>query len=137
MKKVSKKNKTKKIFIQDWGTYSNETIVSIGSSPGEVKRFMEKAKIKKEPKEWLLRKFDELENIKPSESGFCLLSDKGWTFLWLRDFDDTWDFWSTLIHEISHLIDHVLREHKLMWKETEACAYQTEYLFNSIRRKIK
>lgn len=52
----------------------------------------------------------------------------------LRPFQDSWQWWETLIHELNHLVDG-MAEAQAFEKEWEAKAYLQEYLFHEIRRK--
>lgn len=134
-KRVSKKSK-KSLFIQGHGTYSNETIVAIGSTNAEILAYAKRIKAKPDAIKWI-ETWVGNENIL-SESGWIRYqSEGGWTVMWLRPFnDDCWEYWETLIHELVHLVDFLLGDQKRMKDESEARAYQTEFLFRSIRRKL-
>lgn len=139
MKKRQVKPKTK-IFVQTHGTYPNETLVCVGGTLADAIKYAKRIKAKKGFIEWLetCDREDKENQATPSQSGYVrYLTDKGFTFMWLKPFEDTWDFWETLIHELSHLVDFVLTEQKRMGKETEARAYHLEYLFREIRRELQ
>lgn len=133
-KRNVKQSKKHQIFIQGWGTLNNETLVCVGCEHKEVIAFAKKNKIKAEAITWLEHHFSTLPEH-PSTTGYTI-SDVSGTFLWLREYEDSWDYWETLIHEISHMLDFVFEDRK-MTKETEARAYQHEYLFRQIRRKLQ
>lgn len=135
-KKVLKPFKT--YWIQGWGTYSAETLVCIGGyTHDEVVKIMKKIKAK----ENIIAEFN--KNKKEHDEKWLNGSNDGvlWhhesaTLLWIKSWNNTWDNFDTLVHEVSHMVDIVMRDGKKMEGETEACAYQTEYLFKNIRRKI-
>lgn len=133
------KKPVKMIFLQTHGTYQNETLVLVGVTIGEAIKFAKRGRYKKDFVEWLIEVEQECKENGglPSESGFFYYDKKkGYTTLWLNPFEDTWDFWETLIHELSHIVDFVLTEQKKMGPESEARAYHLEFLFREIRRKI-
>lgn len=133
MKKRSRRPK-KLVFIQDWGSYSNETVVAVGATHKDVMDFVAKLRLEKGIIKWLEDLKDITEKI---EDKAYTVSRDGRTLLWMPAYEDCWEYWETLIHEINHLIDFVLVERKRMSPETEAKSYQFEYLFRSIRRKLQ
>ncbi len=52
-----------------------------------------------------------------------------------RDWEYTSYFLKVLVHEVSHMVDDIAK-HKNLTKETEAKAYLSEYLFDTIRREL-
>lgn len=139
MRKKTKPRKQKRsskplLFVQNHGTLSNETLVAIGATGDEMVAYLKRIKANKGMIEWVRT----WKDSKPSPTGWVRTeSEKGWTVLWLRAYEDTWDYWEVMIHELSHLMDFVMNDQKSMQGETEARAYQAEYLFRSIRRKIQ
>lgn len=137
---ANKKPPYPRIFLLSHGTYANETIVAIGAAMPEVIRYAKRIGAKKDAVAWLetCHKEDLENHTTPSESGYIREAPAGgYTLMWLKPFEDCWEFWETLIHELSHLVDFVLSDQKRMAKETEARAYQIEYLFRQVRRKLK
>lgn len=137
---MTKPNKTKGSFIQDWGTYGDETFVCVGLTKKEILQHAKKLELKKDYIAWLSYKLDELDesSTRPYDDAFCLIrDDEPYTFLWMGEYNDNWDYWGLLIHECCHLIHARIMRHRQMWSEDEAIAYQMEYMFQSIRRKIQ
>lgn len=52
-----------------------------------------------------------------------------------KDWHGTNDDLRTLVHEVSHMVDSIA-EYKNLLKETEARAYLSEYLFDTIRKSL-
>lgn len=136
-KKLRKKKSQKAYFIQDWGSYSNETLVVVAMNGDEILSAMKRLKIKKD----VIDKFKE-EKVTLDRSWFvnnncamCWIYE-GRTILWLRDWKEDWDHYETLLHECFHLIHNVLQVNKNMANEDEGCAYELEFLFRSMRRKL-
>ena len=130
----SKKKQKPIVFLQDTGIYSNEIVLSFGASKEEILKYLKSHKIKKEAIEWI-EKDENLFKIF-SENNACLAFDRGRMIGLFKHFEDTWEFWETLIHELHHAVNY-LTENKRMEKEVEAQAYLQEYLFRSIRRKLQ
>lgn len=124
-------------FIQGWGTYPNETLVIIGHNADEITKVMRlEGCLPDAIKVWEKdidehREFLSQDNFK----GCVIVDKKNRSILWLRDWTASWDNYDTLVHEISHLVFALLGERKML-TETEAIAYQTEYLFREIRRHL-
>ena len=62
--------------------------------------------------------------------------DEGRTIMSFGNWANDWRHWDGLLHEVTHLIHAVLGHSKNMMDEDEARAYQTEFLFREIRRKL-
>lgn len=135
--KLKKKKRTKAYFIQNWGTYSNQTFVVVGMKGKEILRAMKRAKLVKEAITDFEKEHEELDKswLVDGHNGMCWIKD-GRSLLWVREWKDDWDHHETLIHEIFHLVHAVLQKGKNMANEDEACAYQQEYLYRQIRRNI-
>jgi len=136
--KRKRTNKNKKVFyIQDWGTYSNQSIVTVGMSYEEMLTTMKRKKLNKS----IVKAFEKDEQgVKQSmagANGFCW-SDQitGGTVIAFEDWENNWQHWDCLLHEIVHAIHAILDRNKNMASEDEGRAYQTEYLFREIRRHL-
>ena len=122
-------------FLQRWGSYSNETLVIVGATKGEIIAFMKRLDVKEE----IIARF---ERNGPTDDDADQLAyvwnppGTGVTLLYFKDWVNDWDHWDTLLHETNHLIHHVLVKSKGMHEEPEAQAYQQEFLFRTIRRKL-
>lgn len=123
----------KKIFIQDWGTYSNETLVCINVSFDEIVKWTIKNKYKVPV---LIQEPEETRECIKEAPGFVVIGSDHTSLLWMKEFRDKWEFYETLMHEVHHLV-HGIFSHKRMLHEKDANAYQFEYLFREIRRKLK
>ena len=121
----------KKIFIQNWGTYQNETLVCIGVNIKEIKYYCMRNKLIFNNN--VLHTLE--KNINKTLLGFVLVNDDGTSFLWLKEFKNKWKYYETLMHELHHLV-FIIFGNKLMESEMEAQAYQFEYLFREIRKNL-
>ena len=123
-------------FIQDWGTYNNETLVVVGYTFDEVVRIMERNDFDKK----IIEEFKDSDIkgcMNPAFSGLVLDFSNGATILWFAKFDiGDWDCFDVLAHECLHLVQRVLIKHRGIEDEEEAHAYQLEYLIKGIRTKI-
>lgn len=127
------------MFIQDYGTYRNEILVMAGiTDKQEVYKYLKKNRVKPDISKWILNDFNEWkEAIEKKQKGlFCWNEECSGTVLFLRSFEDTWDYWEVLMHEAHHIV-HQMASAKMMLKEMDAQAYLFEYLFHSIRRKLQ
>lgn len=136
-KRVRKTSKVRS-FIQDWGTYSNQTLVVVGMNHKQIIAKMKQMHLNKE----IIQEFDksgkdkdDIELIKGANA-FCWLDEHGRSVLSFVKWDGSWVDYDTLVHETYHLVYSILHKHKNMKKEEEACAYQMEYLFRNIRKKL-
>lgn len=129
------KTHKKNIFIQDSGIFYNEFVVCTGISAEELKKY---AKAEKLNKNFFKVIFDDGEYQKPEQRMAYTYSNAESNIVYLvsfPDFEDTWDFWNHVLHEVVHVVQANERKSGL-FKEDEARAYLTEYLFTNIRRKL-
>lgn len=143
LKKKKKKSPPpfKAIFIQGWGTYNNETLVVVGMS---VKEFMGRINVGKTGLgvnqkfyDWLVsRKENFTRSIALDNLGFFKDSPEGGSMLWLKEWDNSWDTGYTLMHELHHAVHFILGYNKGMQEECEALAYQQEWLFKAIQKRL-
>lgn len=141
-KKGTKGVKGKKIrpakqgWTQSTHQWNKDIFVCTGYSAKEIVGAIKKQKAVK----WMV------EFVEKEQTGWQKLIDANCAFvsaeekhcamvLRLRAFTDSWDFWETLIHEISHVVD-MMAENQAFEKETEARAYLAEHLFHEIRRRL-
>ncbi len=133
----SKNKTTKKAFIQEWGTYSNQTIVSVGMDVEDMLKYLKRIKAKYEIVKNLAANKEVIEKFLLEKCASCHIDrENGATILFFPEWKNDWEHWDTLIHEVTHLVHAVLGKMKNMMDEDEARAYQTEYLFREIRRKL-
>jgi hypothetical protein len=120
-------------FIQDWGTYGNQTLVIVGEQ--DIEKVLRKTKTPEEIIEEY--KNSDCEVAAKEADGFVYDFQNSATILWLKKYDPKdWSTFDTMVHEIVHLIQKAMMEMRGMEKEYEAQAYQVEYLFKNIRNKI-
>ena len=132
---MKKKLKQNQLFIQNFGTYTDEILVMIGlHEKKELLRFMKKHRVKVDIAKWILENYDEWK--KEEHQGMFAWNDEiRAKILILRSPADAWDYWEVLMHEIHHVVFHTAKQ-KSLTEETEAQAYLFEYLFHHIRKKI-
>jgi len=125
----------KKHFVQDWGTYGNETIVAVGYNRQETERI-----VKKIAGEIGLKSFrDQYErHLGGSHAGyFLVILGTHYTLLSLADFKkNNAHSIGVLVHELEHAIDFILKDYYGFSNEYEARAYQIQYLFKNIYKKL-
>lgn len=124
-------------FLQDWGTLPTETIIVLGyRTKIELLEGIKtnipniKASALKRLQESNFAKY-----IDKSENDGFVYYDEGRTLLYLKTWNHSIYSMGVFIHELSHLIDFIFKD-KGMLEETEARAYQTEYLFSQIATRL-
>jgi hypothetical protein len=112
-----------------------------------MKARVKAGKMGKDPVAAFEKDMDEDEKLHETTAGFVWHSDDyAYTALFLSKFIDIWPSYETLMHECTHLVLNVLAaghsfidfhsgEKKQI--EHEGIAYQHEYLFRSIRRRLQ
>ena len=128
-----------KLFIQSYGTYTNELFVIVGiHNKKEIFKFCKKEKVKADCTKWILENIEDWnKDIKDKNKGQVCWDDiTHCVVLMLRTPEDTWDYWEVLMHECHHIVQN-LAERKNMLREPEAQAYLQEFLFHSLRRKLQ
>lgn len=123
-------------FIQDWGTYSNETFVFVDYSLEEIiKRLKNKGWTDLANKiEAHSQKKDSVFNKKNNGLSWVCGSK---SILIFKDWKNDTKHLGLLTHELYHLIFAIMHRQKGMATENEACAYQISYLFREIKDKLK
>lgn len=130
------KKKKPLIFIQDCGVWKQDVIVLVGGTKTDLLEFSKKVKARKEIIKFLTEN-DFFKGIRPTDLGaFCWEDEVRIAVLYLKPYQDSWEYWETLIHELNHAV-HVFSIQKGFEKEMEAQAYLQEYLFHRIRRKLQ
>ena len=129
------------VFSQEINPYRHEMIICVGANVGDVKKWLKKFG-RKEVKADYLKLLGENEKLftkilNGDQLGYALANLKKHDLvLILPRLKDKWEYWESLIHELSHVLDW-LCDWKMLNGETEARAYLHEWLFNQIRRKIQ
>jgi len=124
-----KKQPAVKWFIQEWGTLPNETLVVVGLTQKQIVARMKRSKFHKD----VVEAFSRSEPLEDASAWVWLR--QGRTMLWFPEWKNDWEHYNTLLHETNHLVYHIIRD-KGMTNEIEAQAYQHEYLFDNIRRRL-
>lgn len=133
-----------RIFVETIDPYESEMLVMVGQTDKkEVYRYLKKIGANVGFTKWVLTDFDDWkEDMKKKNKGqFCWNDNVGGTgkygvVLLLRAFEDSWDYWGVLIHELHHAVQR-LASQKGFLNEPENQAYLQEHLFRSIRRKLQ
>ena len=126
-----KKPKFNTIFIQDWGTFTNETLVCVRASKQEILRYMRANRIKPE----LIELFEKKPERVDASAFVWTPTGTGCTLLWLSGWVGDPDDLDTLVHETNHLVYDIARD-KGFQNEPEILAYQQAYLFSGILEKL-
>ncbi len=136
MKKSHPVRNLKRVFIQDWGTYTNQTLVVLGMNRKQIVHQLKRFGVKKDFKDWIEKNGEFIdENIAREDKGF-FAHNNGGSILWLKGWDNTWGAGEVLLHELHHAVHFILGQSKGMLAECEAMAYQQEWLFRTIRRRL-
>ena len=117
-------------YVQDWGTYSNQTLVCVAMSKKEIGKVLKRLNPKMS---------DDFLSAQISDDGNStgyVYHLKGKTVLFLQEPPSEWRHWETLVHETYHLVSLVFSD-KSMNDEEEASAYQQQFLFRAIRRRLQ
>lgn len=124
-------------FLQDWGTLPTETIVVLGYRTKEELLEGIKTNITgiKPAAFKSLAESNFAKYIEKAENDGFVYYDNGRTLLYLKSWNHTIYTVGVFVHELSHLVDFIFRD-KGMLEETEARAYQTEYLFAQIATRL-
>jgi hypothetical protein len=118
-------------YIQDWGTYTNETLVVVGMNQKQILAAL--------VREGAIPDIVEAYGyVKPEdyESDGFIWTYKGCTVLWLEDWKYDAAHLDTLVHETNHLVYNMMVKRKKMKEEMEAQAYQQAYLFSAILKRL-
>ncbi len=125
-----------KLWIQDWGTYGEQTLVAIGASKKEILSYLKRH----------CPKSEFLDNVKsefevPKNCDGCFWTHYNPKFrgsiLWLQSLEFTPHSLGVLAHEICHAVRRLLIEERNMVNEVEAICYQTEYLTKNILKEAQ
>lgn len=129
MKKV--KPQFKYCYVQSWGTYANQTFVVVNMTKAEIVSAMKKRRLDAEA-------IDAFARIASKFGGDALVwTYDGKTLLWFRGWNNGLEDLGNLTHETNHLIYDVLVKDKGFKDEPEAMAYQQEFLFMAIAKKLE
>lgn len=135
---MRKKKQKKYWFIQKGGTYPSNVLVVVGWDFTDFAGFSKQKNTNPDYIPFIARNKDFINDSVKNAYGFVLTDGIGTAspVLWLKTFEDTWDFYLVLIHETHHLVHRTLGESRGMSNELEALAYQQEYFVKHIREKL-
>lgn len=124
-------------WTQDWGTYPDLMTVCVGL--GNYQELINDCRRQK-CEEWVKALEDrkaELDDLATTHH-FTTWKFKGITYsvLWLMEWRKTPVAYSVLAHELIHAVSFVLGSRLDIRKENEAFAYQHQFLFKEIIKKL-
>lgn len=137
--------KTKKFwYLQDGGTYSFQIPVFVGYTIPEVVEVLKKQKgLNPEAIKEFVDGVEMATKSFHGKQGGVWSTDSGWSILFLPSWEGSWNDIETLVHECFHLTINMLGRGKMMINcssgtiEEEAIAYNQEYLWRNIRRRLE
>ena len=124
-------------FIQEWGTYTNQTLICVNLTTDEIIKAAKKEKAAKWFIDILEKDKEDIKKLMDDGARGFFMSNQGASVLWLKKFEDEWEWYEVLMHELHHAVHHILRDNKGMGDELEAQAYQQEFLFREIRHVLR
>ena len=124
------------IFIQPIDPYREDVVVACDIPQNEIIKWLKKQKVRRNLIDWVETDRSIFEVLEKNEAVFCWNEKIRGSMIILKNYQDNWKFWETLMHEIYHLIFNISKI-TMLSDETEAQAYLFEYLFHSIRRKLQ
>ena len=111
--------------------------VCVGANHGEILTFAKKHNYRKELLEYIKENPEDYDLISSGDKGRFIYNHKiRFLFLVLEHYEDNWDFWENLLHEIHHAVFR-FAQIKSFEKETELQARLFEHLFRDIRKKLQ
>lgn len=138
---MKKKISQTTIFVQDCGPWRQEFFVAINATRTQVLGWAKKNKIAPDIIEELEDKKNEHWNDLSLGSvrtlaQFCWDDTTHIGILYMRDYQDVWEYWETLIHELHHVVSRIMKN-KGTHDDLEPGAYLQEWLFRQIRHKLQ
>lgn len=138
-----KKKRTKYWYLQDWGTYTTQIPVFVGYTPTEICEVLKRQKdFNKDAVASFCNDLDDTSNVFKTVQGGIWTSGNGYSLLYLPKYTGRLSDIATLVHECFHLVINQLGRHKLFINhstqsiEEEAMAYQQEFLWQAIQRRL-
>lgn len=117
--------------------FGDVMVVCSGASHKDVVAYAKKNKFRKDLLEYIEGEHELFEMAKTNDNGrFAYNTKVRGLFLVLLNYQDCWDFWEFLIHELNHAVFR-FAQIKGMEEESEGQARLQEYLFRKIRRKLQ
>lgn len=134
--KRKRKPKPPLVFVLDVSPYARQYTVSVGAKGFlEITRGIGTCEVWFA--NWLREQSFEIDKLINAGHAFCMSHPtRGGGLISLHQFEDDWDFWETLIHELHHAVEHTANVLNFEG-EQEAKAYLQQDLFRRIRRKIQ
>jgi len=131
---VQNMKKRKYTYVQKWGSYDLGTIVSVGTTIEEIIDYAEKSGTTKKNIKYLKKYKEELRKVM-KYAGFFQNLPNG-NLIWLKTYRHNPYFYQKLVHELFHAVYSCLGKERRMMEEDEAMAYQQEFLFSEISKKL-
>lgn len=119
-------------FLQDWGTFRNETFVVVGMGRLEILLAMKRQNFRDDAIKAFENEFRPRDND-PADA--FIWTYEGVSLLWFRDWKIDLEHYGNLVHETNHLVFEMSRDGGYR-DELEANAYQQQYLWLNIIRKM-
>lgn len=124
-------------FLQDWGTYTTQTFVAVGLKHDEILTAMRamgcEEQLVKRYDAGMGRHKDTTEAYDPNGAFVWRGRPPGSVnLLWMGAWKNNLTWYGNLLHETAHLVKFFITDYRHMEDETEAQAYQQEYLFQRV-----
>lgn len=121
----------KQIFIVGSGSYPFDIVVSIGSTTEEIIKYIESKKKYKLSER-------EKEHLGAKGRGRAVRLENNAMVLWVKIQKDPVSFYSTLLHEVFHIVEFTLDTAGIRHcdQSSEAFAYQLDCVIEQILKKI-
>ena len=118
--------------------FGDTMTVCVGANHGEILAFAKKHHFRKDLLEYIKENgLEDFDLISSNDKGRFIFNSKVRAlFLVLEHYEDNWDFWEHLLHEIHHAVFR-FAQIKSFQEETELQARLFEHLFREIRRKLQ
>lgn len=117
------------LIIPPW---NRKLLVVVGTDKTKVLSFISRHKLGQN-----LRTLINQDPVGKGDEGATYMDlEKGRYVLWLPKWANTGDDMDTLVHEVNHIVKHLMK-HIGATGEYEANAYTNEWLFSTIRKKLK
>jgi hypothetical protein len=138
MKPKNKKSLDRKFMGEfNCGIFKNEFILGVNCEYDDFLKYAKETYCSEEFINYIKEIKEDYKKYTDTSNGFVNFDyKKGYGILNLKKFEDSWEFYEIMLHEICHIVDFI-SEQKHLEKEMEARAYLTEYLFKDIRKKIQ
>lgn len=128
----------KQHWIQPTYQWRKDILVTSGCSPKEILVIAKKYKAQPHVIRFIedsQKRWEEMINGAGVNAFAAMEEERGIFVIRMPDYEDTWDFWETLIHELHHVVEFMAGRLKFE-NEVESKAYLHEFLFRNMRKKF-